>query len=157
LVGRARGADLLKVLDEAHELAAEGAATTPPEVAANPADRSARRQFSFSRLTGKLVRPRIANNENERDAPTAPGSAGGFDDESEFLFTASADVPDADTGFPSSVPSAAPLLDARALGSLTHDVLARIDLSAKGLSTEIADWCEHLAPQYVLENTTETA
>ena len=44
------------MLDAAHELAADRASAVPPEVAAIPVDRAARRQFSFSRLTGKLVR-----------------------------------------------------------------------------------------------------
>src|SRR5262249_16799195 len=51
-LGRSRGPELLKILEEAHQLAATGGAEVPPGVPSVPVDRSARRQFSFSRLTG---------------------------------------------------------------------------------------------------------
>ena len=51
------GAQLLKLLENAHDLAARGLATIPREVAPVPADTTAQQQFSFSRLTGKLIRP----------------------------------------------------------------------------------------------------
>jgi ATP-dependent helicase/nuclease subunit A len=54
--GRSRGADLLKVLEEARELAADGKGIIPSEVAPIPADNDAIVQVSFSRLTGRLVR-----------------------------------------------------------------------------------------------------
>ncbi|HEX2476824.1 MAG TPA: 3'-5' exonuclease, partial [Lacipirellulaceae bacterium] len=60
--GRSRGPDILKMLEEAQRLAAGGAGIVPRELDAIPVDRTARRQFSFSRLTGQLVRT------NERDA-----------------------------------------------------------------------------------------
>lgn len=53
---RSRGPDLLKMLEDAQERVANGDVQIPPEVAAIPVDRAARRQFSFSRLTGQLVR-----------------------------------------------------------------------------------------------------
>jgi ATP-dependent helicase/nuclease subunit A len=56
--GRSHGPDLLKLLDDAHEQAACGLATLPPEVALVPVDSSAQRQFSFSRLTGQLMHAR---------------------------------------------------------------------------------------------------
>lgn len=55
-VGKSRRPDLLHILAIAHELSAIGDAILPREVDPIPVDRSARRQFSFSRLTGQLVR-----------------------------------------------------------------------------------------------------
>jgi ATP-dependent helicase/nuclease subunit A len=122
--GESRGIDLLKMLDDARELAADGVGIIPGEVDPVPIDRTARRQFSFSRLTGQLVR-----SFSEADSPAG-----------------------ATAGSPSSASEATPLLDARSLGLLVHDVLNRIDLTAKNPAAEIADWCEHLAPQYVVDN-----
>src|SRR6185436_11574669 len=48
-------------------------------------------------------------------------------------------------------------LDPRGLGSLVHNVLARIDFASKKLPAEIADWCEHLAPQHVVFNANRAA
>jgi ATP-dependent helicase/nuclease subunit A len=127
--GRSRGPDLLRMLDEAHQLAADGAGIIPPEVDPIPVDRAARRQFSFSRLTGQLVR--------------SGATAGRFG-------SAVADLPGSAIG-------TEPLLDPRGLGSLVHDVLARIDFTASPGNGEIADWCEHLAPQYVVDNAEEAA
>ncbi|HEX4415812.1 MAG TPA: UvrD-helicase domain-containing protein [Lacipirellulaceae bacterium] len=126
-VGRSRGSDLLKMLDEAHTLADDGAGTIPPLVAPILPDCTARRQFSFSRLTGQLVH--TAEN-NFAITQAAPGSPGGL----------------------------APVLplDPRSLGSLTHEVLARLDFRTAATDSQIADWCEHLAPQFVIQNTAET-
>jgi hypothetical protein len=60
-IGRSRGPDLLKILDDAHDLAATGEAQVPPGVPPVPVDRTTQRQFSFSRLTGQLVRTRKPN------------------------------------------------------------------------------------------------
>jgi hypothetical protein len=122
-VGRSHGPDLLRVLDEAHALAAEGQGVMPPGVRPILVDRTARRQFSFSRLSGQLVIDRPAS--FTRQAATMPG--------------------------PESPP------DARGLGSLVHDVLARIDFGSQNPPTEIAEWCEHLAPQYVVLNAARAA
>jgi ATP-dependent helicase/nuclease subunit A len=62
LVGKSRGPDLIHLVEDARQLAAEGGGTEPREVVPIPVDRAARRQFSFSRLTGQLVRsdlPRV--------------------------------------------------------------------------------------------------
>ena len=53
--GRWHGPDLLKLLDEAHRLAAEGRAAVPHEVNPIPVDHAARRRFSVSRLSGQLM------------------------------------------------------------------------------------------------------
>jgi ATP-dependent helicase/nuclease subunit A len=53
---KSRGPDIVKMLEEAQRLAAAGEGIKPPHVDAVPVDRAARRQFSFSRLTGQLVR-----------------------------------------------------------------------------------------------------
>lgn len=118
--GRSRGTDLLRMLDDAHQAAADGAGIVPPQVDPVPVDWAARRQFSFSRFTGKLKRSRAM------------------------------------TGLPSSAVEAKPLLDARGLGLLTHDVLARLDFTNPA-DTDIAAWCEHLAPQYVVHNADQAA
>ncbi len=55
-IGRSRGPDLVRMLEEAHALAADGAGIIPPHIGPIPVHRAARRQFSFSRLTGQLVR-----------------------------------------------------------------------------------------------------
>ncbi|HEY3391799.1 MAG TPA: 3'-5' exonuclease, partial [Lacipirellulaceae bacterium] len=52
---KSRGPDILKMLEAAQQLAASGKCIIP-HVDAIPVDRAARRQFSFSRLTGQLVR-----------------------------------------------------------------------------------------------------
>ena len=49
------GPDLLKLLDDAPDIAATGHAIVPPGVAPVPVDRAAQHQFSFSRLTGQLI------------------------------------------------------------------------------------------------------
>jgi hypothetical protein len=68
--GRSHGPDLLKLLDDAHEQAACGLATIPPEVAPIAVDRASRGQFSFSRLTGQLIRPQC-----QRATAASPSSA----------------------------------------------------------------------------------
>jgi len=55
-IGKSRGVDVIHALDEAHELAARGEGLVPPEVGPVPVDLAARVQYSFSRLTGHLVR-----------------------------------------------------------------------------------------------------
>lgn len=123
--GRSRGVDLLKMLDNAHQLANDGAGIIPPEVAPIPVDRSSRRRFSFSRIV---------------DDPIAGPAALG-----------------ATAGSPSSASPAPSSLDARTLGLLTHDVLARIDFAGKECVAEINDWCEHLAPNFVVDHANNAA
>jgi ATP-dependent helicase/nuclease subunit A len=69
LTDKSRGPDLLKLLDDAHQLASEGGGVVPREVAPIRVDHAARRAFSFSRLTGQLVRPntrRISEEASDR-------------------------------------------------------------------------------------------
>jgi ATP-dependent helicase/nuclease subunit A len=54
--GKSRGPNLIHLLESARQLAAAGQAVVPPHVGPIPVDRASRRQFSFSRLTGQLVR-----------------------------------------------------------------------------------------------------
>ena len=49
------------------------------------------------------------------------------------------------------------LLDARGLGTLVHDVLATHRLQRAQVAEQIADWCEHLAPQHVIHNAEHAA
>jgi ATP-dependent exoDNAse (exonuclease V) beta subunit len=119
--GRSRGADLLQMLADVQQLAADGSAVIPAGVAPIPVNRAARRQFSFSRLTGKII-------------STRPVTAAGSPNE-----------------------DSAPQLDARGLGSLVHDCLARIDFGRADSAAQIAEWCEHLAPQHVVHQVSEAA
>jgi ATP-dependent helicase/nuclease subunit A len=52
--GKSRSPDLVKLLEEAHRLVADGESDVPTAVAPIPVDHAARRTFSFSRLTGQL-------------------------------------------------------------------------------------------------------
>lgn len=54
--GRSRGPDLVKMLEKAHREASAGRVGVPREVGPVAVDVAARRQFSFSRLTGELFR-----------------------------------------------------------------------------------------------------
>jgi ATP-dependent helicase/nuclease subunit A len=120
-VGKTRGPNLLELLDDARQLVAVGQVQAPAAVGSVPIDRRARRQFSFSRLTGQIIRS---------DVTFAPNVIPN-DDQQPLI-----------------------AVSARGLGSLVHDVLARIDFSAPG---DIRDWCEHLAPNHVVENAGEAA
>jgi ATP-dependent helicase/nuclease subunit A len=53
--GRSRGRDILKALEEAHEMAAAAQGMVPRAVGPIAVDHAARRQFSVSRLGGHLV------------------------------------------------------------------------------------------------------
>jgi ATP-dependent helicase/nuclease subunit A len=121
---RSRGPDLLKVLDEAHRLAEKGQGISPREVEPIPVNSAARRQFSFSRLTGKIIRC---------DMPALIAS-----------------TPVDERAGSSTIP----FLDPRSLGTLVHDVLARIDLNEPA---SIAAWAEHLAPNHVIQNADEAS
>jgi ATP-dependent helicase/nuclease subunit A len=80
-VGRSRGPDLLRVLEEAHRLADEGNGHIPTETEIVPPDFTARRQFTVSQLTGK-IRPAesldfpIAG--DDREPRGMPGKARGL-------------------------------------------------------------------------------
>jgi len=54
-VGASRGVDLQKLITRTHQLAAAGKGQVPDEVQSIPVDTTARRRFSFSRLSGQLV------------------------------------------------------------------------------------------------------
>lgn len=56
-VGRSRGADLVELVERSQDLAASGGGTVPLFVGPIAPDLGARRQFSVSRLSGKLIRP----------------------------------------------------------------------------------------------------
>ncbi|MGD9632627.1 MAG: UvrD-helicase domain-containing protein [Pirellulales bacterium] len=68
--GRGRGADLVELVQTARDLAAGGGGVVPQDVGPLAADVAARRQFSVSRLSGKLVRP--DSREEEFTAVAAP-------------------------------------------------------------------------------------
>ncbi|HEX5445370.1 MAG TPA: 3'-5' exonuclease, partial [Pirellulales bacterium] len=129
--GRPRGPDLLKILDEVHQLAATSGARLSAEIAPVPVDHTAQRQFSFSRLTGQLISP-YSLSLWERAGERVP------------LFPLVATA-----GLSSSAP-----LDPRTVGTLVHEVLSRIDFTNP---TDISAWCEHLAPIHVLHNADRAA
>ncbi len=56
-LGHEHGADLVTIVEQARDLAASGGGTIPPDIGPFAPDLTARRQFSVSRLSGKLVRP----------------------------------------------------------------------------------------------------
>jgi ATP-dependent helicase/nuclease subunit A len=56
-IGSGRGPDLVSIVEQARDLAASGGGIAAPDANPIPADPTARRQFSVSRLSGKLVRP----------------------------------------------------------------------------------------------------
>jgi ATP-dependent helicase/nuclease subunit A len=61
-VGSGRGPDLVAVVEEARDLAASDGGIVPPNAGPISADLAARRQFSVSRLSGKLTRPDAREN-----------------------------------------------------------------------------------------------
>jgi ATP-dependent helicase/nuclease subunit A len=110
-VGKPRGPDLLRLLAEARQLAADGGGTIPLSAGPVAVDAAARRRFSFSQLTGELI-------------PDG-ASASQTDESSEFSASA---------------------VRGRDFGGLVHEVLARIEFGRK---FDLAEWCRHLASQYV--------
>ena len=130
-VSQARGRDLLKMLDDAHAMAADGDGIVPPhaDVIADASIR--RRQFSFSSLASDNVRVE-ANAEIRADAEAVPAAILVADSRSQRAI---------------------------GLGLLVHDVLARLDfrLNDEDLSGEITAWCEHLAPEYVDQDAATVA
>jgi ATP-dependent helicase/nuclease subunit A len=93
--------DWEKSLARVRQLAAAGTGEVAPAAAPLPVDRSARRRFSFSRLTGQLHTPLPETDEPEPVSPAAIDSAR----------------------------STMPQIDPLGLGSLTHDLLERVPLS----------------------------
>ncbi len=142
---RPRGPDLFKLLDEAHQLAANNAA--PPATTDRPHPRRPYRPTPIlllppHRPTHLSARPFPAREGRGEGAfsPTTPNATAG---------SRSSTSPGATAGSPSSAP-----LDPRTLGTLVHEVLSRIDFTHP---TNIADWCEHLAPIHVLHNADRAA
>jgi ATP-dependent helicase/nuclease subunit A len=151
--GTSRGPDLLKLLEDAHDQAARGLASPPREVAPIPVDRTAQRQFSFSRLTGQLIR--TDTNATPRQDRSPQREQGG---EAEPLLALRAS---GDEELLNDV-------DHRGFGTLVHDVLERINFASGATagwappegwssSADIAGWCEHLAPFHVIQNVDKAA
>lgn len=133
--GKSRGPDVVRVLEDARKLAAAGEADLPPEVEPVPVDRAARRQFSFSRLTGQLVRTdrwpvaqSIELNEGFSSPEVDPRGLGSLvhDVLQRIDFMASPDK--------------------RAASRVVLD-----------RAQAIRSWCEHLAPLHVDENEEQAA
>jgi ATP-dependent helicase/nuclease subunit A len=70
--GKSRGPDLVKMLERTRQEVAAGRGVVPPEVCPVPVDHAARQQFSFSRLTGQLIRldapPILPHDDHSDDA-----------------------------------------------------------------------------------------
>ena len=66
--------DLMKIVDKARQMAGDGEGQRPRYVEPAPSDATARRQYSFSRLTGRLHAPTVAADFSplDADASTAP-------------------------------------------------------------------------------------
>ncbi len=133
-VGQPRGADLVKSLDEAHNLAAEGRGLIPPNFGAVPIDVTSRRQFSFSQL-----------------AEFQQLSADSVDE------TQLRDLQQTDLVSQVSWLDRNRQSEATAFGSLVHDVLSRINFASDKIDAEITAWCEHLASEYVSRNIDQAA
>ncbi len=131
--GASHGPDLVKMLEAAHREAAAGHGGVPREIGPVAVDLAARQQFSFSRLTGRLVLPR----------PLGEGWAEG----------AALDAP-RPTAHDDPIGAPRQQVDPRGLGSLVHAVLERLDPRAEN---PIGTWCEQLAEEYVVENTAAAA
>jgi ATP-dependent helicase/nuclease subunit A len=110
---QSRGADLEKLVAKTRELAAKGAGELPRGSEAIPADMSARRRFSFSQLTGALALQAEADDELLEGDSTPSGAA---------IWEGGR--------------------EGRALGSLVHAVLERIDFQRP---QEVDKLCESLA------------
>jgi ATP-dependent helicase/nuclease subunit A len=132
-VGTPRGANLLDVLEAARDAQPGRAAGLVRGVGSVPYDRMARRQFSFSRLTGKLVR---RERYVEADAEIR-----------ELQEHDEATVEEQDDG----------RLGGIQFGSLVHNVLQRVDFAKQLDRDAIRAWCEHLAPLYVYRDAAGAA
>lgn len=124
--GRTRMPDLLKVIGEARELAVGGEGFVARESEPVAVDYASRKQFSFSRLTGRIIR-------HEEAAVVSDGDA----------------LPEVSIGVEEvEHPSAA--IDSMTLGTLVHEVLASVDFRDP---QSVGPLCEQLASQLVLLNT----
>jgi ATP-dependent helicase/nuclease subunit A len=135
--GKTRGPDILELLDDTHQLAEAGQGIEPPHVGPIAPDRAARRQFSFSRLTGQLIRPL---------------DIAGADSDRESAFDSEPAPRQSEIGGGVASP-----IDPRGLGRLVHDVLARINFADRDGGGSIRSWCEHLAPLHVQQGEAEAA
>jgi ATP-dependent helicase/nuclease subunit A len=119
--GVPRGADLDRLVVKTRELAAEKPRTVPREARAMPVDATARRRFSFSRLSGVLT-------------PAAHGAVDIEVDSSEEALAGESIAIEADDP------------KGREFGALVHAVLEHADFRRP---SEVQGWAEFLAPQYV--------
>ena len=120
--GPVRGADLIKLIEKTRQLAAAGRGVVPAEVKPIPPDSQARRRFSFSRLSGKLI------------SAAQPA-------------TDAYQVPNAEYSVSRNRSSAVGDVDPRSLGNLVHAILERTDFAQP--DEDLVGLCDFLAPQYV--------
>jgi len=126
--------DLRKIVDKARQMAADGGGSLPEGLGPVPPEAAARRQYSFSRLSGKLRGPQLV---------VQPGGLSQFSSDSGGLSQFSSDengtVPFADL-------PAEPPLDPRGLGTLVHAVLAEVDFGNPG---DVAAAVRRHAPRHL--------
>lgn len=121
---QSRGADLEKLVAKTRELAAKGAGELPRGSEAIPADPSARRRFSFSQLTGTLALQAEADDELVEGDSTRSGAAAWEGGR-----------------------------EGRALGSLVHAVLERLDFQRPQPVDQLCESLASLLPAQPTEKT----
>ena len=124
-----RGAKLDEIVAKTRQLAAKRGGDLPHGSEAILADAAARRRFSFSQLTGVLT---LATGD-------APGDAA-------LLIDGDASAGEATGADEMAVASDLERGDGRALGSLVHATLERLDFKHPERAAEL---CEFLAPQFL--------
>ncbi|MBX3432698.1 MAG: UvrD-helicase domain-containing protein [Pirellulales bacterium] len=141
-LGVEHGADLLDIVGACDVRLSEGGAMAPlPAAAARiPADRAARRRFSFSQLTGEM---KLAESVDGENGQTSWGSR---------LVTTPVELDQDPEGRPPRREGVE--VAGRALGSLVHDVLERVDFADPA---DVRPWCEFLAPLYFVRSPAEVA
>ncbi|MAT70573.1 MAG: hypothetical protein CMJ58_13730 [Planctomycetaceae bacterium] len=137
--GPGRSGDLQQTLAKCEKLAARKSTATklPPLALPMAVDRSARRRFSFSQLTGELEALAAADLASD-------GSDSGFEEQ----LPVGSDLRAGDSSGSEGA------LDPRHFGSLVHDVLERVNFAD---TNDAARWCEFLAPMYFPRGAAEAA
>ena len=138
---------ILQSLEAARQMALAGDVPLPPTIAPAPVDARARRQFSFSRLSGalKLKPPEELTSDESEVRPTSHRSAVGWDQRAcERRPTINANL--GDHGGPARPGAACPTLHPLELGTLVHAVLEEVPF---GSPFDVALAVQRLAPQYV--------
>ncbi|MCC7476536.1 MAG: UvrD-helicase domain-containing protein [Pirellulales bacterium] len=144
---RPRGPDLLRVLEEANALVADGASEVPLSTQPIPPNNAALRQFSYSSIC-KYLSPSENKTRIQPPAliriqpPALPGVQPSTHHEFAAPLRQSREL--AVESFERNEPAVEP----RSLGNLVHDVLARLDFASPQVAEEASDWCRRLATNH---------